>query len=167
MNKIIIIIIVLAVIAGGAYFVLNSNSSVTAPVNTSGQYAYEYPYPTPSVTSNTTTTQTPQSNSTTTTTTTIQTQVNIPVPITTPVTHNLAIRNFSFSPSAITIKKGDSVVWTNMDSAPHTVTGTNGGPASGTLNLNGTYKFTFNNTGTFNYRCTIHPNMTGVVTVIE
>ena len=92
---------------------------------------------------------------------TSETSATIP----TPTTHNVSIQNFAFNQKSITIKKGDTVIWTNKDSVSHTVTGDTGGPASGSLNNNGTYSFTFNNTGIFNYHCTPHPSMTGIVVV--
>jgi len=80
------------------------------------------------------------------------------------VSHALTIQGFAFSQSSITVKKGDTVVWTNKESAPHTVTG-DGGLASPTLNTNGTYSFTFNTAGTFAYHCAFHPSMKGTVVV--
>lgn len=79
----------------------------------------------------------------------------------------VVISNFSFSPAKLTVVKGTTVVWTNQDSAPHTVTGTGGGPASGTLNQGESYSYTFDQAGSFGYRCSIHPSMTGTVTVTE
>ena len=63
----------------------------------------------------------------------------------------------------MSIKKGDMVVWTNKDSAPHTVTGD--GLNSGTLSGGQTYSFAFNTAGTFSYKCNFHPSMTGKVIV--
>ncbi len=84
----------------------------------------------------------------------------------TATTHAVAIQGFVFAEKSITVKKGDTVVWTNKDSAPHTVTGDNdSGIGSPTLNANGTYSFTFNSAGTFNYHCALHPNMKGAVIV--
>ena len=96
----------------------------------------------------------------------------MPVPSATPVvdkivTHNVSIENFSFNQKSLIMKKGDTVVWTNNDSAPHTVTGGAGGPASGTLARGETYSFTFNNVGSFAYHCNFHPSMTGTVTVTQ
>ena len=84
-----------------------------------------------------------------------------------PVTRSVNIQNFSFDQTPLTIKQGDTVVWTNKDSAPHTVTGDNGGPSSGTLNQNQTYSFTFINNGSFAYHCNFHPSMKGTVTVTQ
>ena len=88
-----------------------------------------------------------------------------PETITAPATHTIAIQNFAFDAQLVNINKGDSVVWTNNDSAPHTVTGNNGGPDSPTINKNGTYRFTFNASGTFSYYCAFHPSMKGIIVV--
>lgn len=93
-------------------------------------------------------------------------------PITKPATatqknHSVAIQSFAFDKQSINIKKGDTVVWANNDSAPHTVTGDNGGPNSPTLNKNGTYSFTFNTAGIFPYHCAFHPSMKGTIIVAE
>ena len=84
-------------------------------------------------------------------------------------TSSVAIQNFAFSPASITVKKGTTVTWTNKDSAPHDVKENDGkkGPGSNTLSNGQSYSFTFTEVGTFNYICTIHPNMTGTVTVTE
>lgn len=90
-----------------------------------------------------------------------------PAPASLSATRTVAIQNFTFSPQSLTVKKGDTVVWTNKDSAGHTVTGNMGGPASQTIPKNGTYSYTFNNVGTFAYHCSIHPTMTGTVVVTQ
>ena len=82
-----------------------------------------------------------------------------------PVTYNVSIQNFAFASSSMVLKKGDIIVWTNQDSAPHTVTGDSGGPNSATLSTGGTYSYTFGSIGTFAYHCKIHPMMKGTVTV--
>lgn len=84
-------------------------------------------------------------------------------------TDKVTIQNFSFSPASITVKKGTTVTWTNQDSTAHTITETDGqtGPKSSNLAQGQSYAFTFNSTGTFHYDCSIHPNMTGTVTVTE
>ena len=86
-----------------------------------------------------------------------------PIPAPAPVTHAVTIQNFAFSPSPFTIKKGDTIVWTNKDSAPHTVTG--GALSSGTLSTGQTYTFTFPSAGTLSYACNFHPSMHGTVVV--
>ncbi len=92
--------------------------------------------------------------------------VPVPAPAAAPSTHNTIIQDFAFNQSSLTIKKGDTIIWTNKDSAPHTVTG-DGGLSSPTLKSNSAYSFTFNTTGTFKYHCSFHPSMNGTVTVIQ
>lgn len=85
-------------------------------------------------------------------------------------TNQVTIKNLSFSPMSITVKKGTTVTWTNQDSPTHTVTSDNGSATvfdSKSLDSGKTFSFTFNNTGTFNYHCNIHSSMMGTVTVTE
>ena len=82
-----------------------------------------------------------------------------------PQTLPLTIQNMAFSPSVVTIKKGDTIVWTNKDKVVHTVTGNNGGFSSSNIAVNGTYSFKFSTAGTFSYHCSIHPIMTGKIVV--
>ena len=80
----------------------------------------------------------------------------------------VSISNFTFSPTDVTVKKGTKVTWTNNDSVAHTVEfDTDGIQKSETLGGGGTFSFTFNDEGTFNYICGIHPSMHGTVTVTE
>lgn len=73
------------------------------------------------------------------------------------------IKVFAFDPSTITVQRGTTVTWTNRDSASHTVTGDIFG--SGSIPQNGEYSHTFQEAGTFDYHCKIHPNMQGKVIV--
>lgn len=80
----------------------------------------------------------------------------------------IEIRNFAYSPANITVQKGTKITWTNRDTAPHTVTSVTGTVLdSPTLSTGQSFSYTFNATGTFNYYCTIHPNMKASVTVTE
>lgn len=75
------------------------------------------------------------------------------------------IKNFSFNPSSVTIKTGTKVTWTNQDSSSHKLAGD--GIESGTLGNGQTFSKTFSSEGTFNYHCSIHPSMTGAITVVK
>ncbi len=75
----------------------------------------------------------------------------------------VAISDFLFSPSSITVSPGTTVTWTNMDSSPHTVTGT--GFDSSVLSTGESYSHRFDQPGSFPYICTIHPSMQGTVIV--
>jgi plastocyanin len=81
-------------------------------------------------------------------------------------TYNIAISNFAFSPSDQTIRVGDTVVWTNNDPLPHSVTSDSGSELSSSdLSTGRTYSHTFNTPGVFTYHCGVHPNMKGQITV--
>lgn len=69
----------------------------------------------------------------------------------------------AFTPNNRTVSAGTTVTWTNKDGVAHTVTGTGWG--SGNLGQNGTFAHTFDTAGSFPYHCTIHPSMTGTITV--
>ena len=87
-----------------------------------------------------------------------------------PVSGNaVAIKNFAFSPTALKVKVGTKVTWTNEDTDAHTVTSLNSvGPLSSqALNTGQSYTYTFTKPGTYNYQCTIHPFMTASVTVTQ
>lgn len=78
----------------------------------------------------------------------------------------VTIDGMQFSPSAIKIKKGTTITWTNKDSVAHTVTGLDSaGPKSPPLNSGDSYSYTFKQAGTFGYKCTFHPDMKGQVIV--
>jgi plastocyanin len=79
--------------------------------------------------------------------------------------------NECYIPASVTINAGDTVEWTNSDTAAHTVTG--GSPADGpsgvfdsSLVLGGAqYAFTFEEAGSYDYFCMVHPWMVGNVQV--
>ena len=80
--------------------------------------------------------------------------------------NQVLISNFAFAPTALTVKVGTTVTWTNHDADAHTVTSKGAGPMrSAALNTGGSYSVTFNKPGTYAYYCQIHPFMTGTVTV--
>ncbi len=82
-------------------------------------------------------------------------------------TSGVSIKSFRFTPATITIKPGDAVRWINdEDTVPHTVTSEKaGGFTSATMKPGDSYSQTFATAGAYNYFCTIHPSMRGVVLV--
>jgi plastocyanin len=74
----------------------------------------------------------------------------------------VTVEGFAFTPASLTVPAGTTVVWTNKDGAEHTVVGTE---LSGQLAPGGTYEKRFDTAGTYTYACTIHPTMTGSITV--
>ncbi len=76
-----------------------------------------------------------------------------------------------FSPSKLTVQLGTTAVWTNNDSAAHTVT--SGQPSVGPSGLfdsalfapGRTFEYQFDTVGEHEYFCMVHPWMTGIVIV--
>jgi plastocyanin len=81
--------------------------------------------------------------------------------------HTVMIKGYAYSPAALTVKVGDTVTWTNMDTAPHTVTVTSGPEKfnSGNLAKGESFSYTFTKPGTYAYYCAVHPDMKASVTV--
>lgn len=80
--------------------------------------------------------------------------------------------NKGYTPDNITVVVGvnNTVTWTNNDVSIHTVTSTTVPPgaspfSSGFLDTGATFTYTFTTPGVYEYHCTIHPWMTGFVTV--
>jgi plastocyanin len=78
----------------------------------------------------------------------------------------VAMEGIQFDPAEVTVAVGDTVTWTNNDSVGHDVTGDDfeSGEAGG-LGNGDTFEHTFEEAGTFDYVCTVHPGMEGTVTV--
>jgi plastocyanin len=77
----------------------------------------------------------------------------------------VVIKNFMFSPMAVTVKAGTTVTWKNLDGEPHTVVNDTGLFRSAALDQNETYQFKFDKPGVYNIFCGIHPNMKATITV--
>jgi plastocyanin len=78
----------------------------------------------------------------------------------------VTISGFAFSPATLTIKVGTEVTWTNLDSVEHGVTSSTGNELSSPLiPQNGTYSHVFNSLGTYDYHCSVHLTMTGIIIV--
>ncbi|MFA5953047.1 MAG: cupredoxin domain-containing protein [Candidatus Pacearchaeota archaeon] len=76
----------------------------------------------------------------------------------------ISIKDFEFNPIEINITAGESITWKNEDSVKHDVTIDNG-LFDIDIEPGETFKFTFNETGTYNYHCDIHPSMNGIINV--
>jgi len=98
------------------------------------------------------------------------TTVHVEIPVGTAVP-GCEETNECWSPADVTINAGDTVHWMNVDTAAHTVTG--GSPADGPSGVfdsslvmaDATYEFKFDDAGSYDYFCMVHPWMVGSVTV--
>lgn len=81
-----------------------------------------------------------------------------------PGTDVVEISNFAYSPADITVQAGDTVLWVNRETVPHTATGK--GFDSGRLYEGQKFSHTFSTPGEYEYGCRFHPAMAGVVRVV-
>lgn len=83
------------------------------------------------------------------------------------VPNTVQISNFKFGPASMSVKKGTTITWINRDDARHNVQSDQaGGPLESPLLGKGQeYKYTFNEAGSFSYKCSPHPYMKGSITV--
>jgi plastocyanin len=75
------------------------------------------------------------------------------------------IDNFSFTPQRVTVKAGTLVIWTNQDDIPHTVMSTTKEFNSKALDTDDKFSLMFATPGSYDYFCSLHPHMTGIVVV--
>jgi plastocyanin len=80
-------------------------------------------------------------------------------------THAVTIQGMQFSPAAMQIKAGDTVIWTNADDRDHTVIATDGSFNSGNLPSGQSFQHQFPTPGNFSYFCKYHPRMKGTIIV--
>ena len=80
---------------------------------------------------------------------------------------SIDINGMTFSSSAVTVKVGTTVKWTNSDYySAHTATSDDGTTFnSGNLATAASYSFTPTAAGTFLYHCNVHTDMKGTLTV--
>ncbi|MFH0832865.1 MAG: cupredoxin domain-containing protein [Candidatus Aenigmatarchaeota archaeon] len=78
-------------------------------------------------------------------------------------TNIIVIKDFAFIPSMLTIRNDTVVTWVNEDSVPHTIKILDF--ESQVLSKGQTFNRIFNEKGTFEYSCGLHPNMKGKVVV--
>jgi plastocyanin len=76
----------------------------------------------------------------------------------------ITIENFAFSQPE-TLAAGGTVTVTNNDSATHTWTSDDDLFNSSGIDPGDSFEFTFDEAGTYTFFCSIHPNMTGSITV--
>jgi plastocyanin len=77
--------------------------------------------------------------------------------------HAVVLRHNQFLPSAVSIRRGDSVTWVWSDGrVMHNVVGHG---FQSRVMTHGTFTVRFTRSGTYNYTCTVHAHMNGRVIV--
>jgi plastocyanin len=139
------LILAIAIVASGCSSTTTTNTTNPAPVQVNNTTIINNPAPV-------------QENNTT--------IINNPAPAnnTNPQTYTVNIQNNAFNPSSVQKPAGITVKWVNLDPVQHEAKGNVFD--SGPLNQNGVFEYTFNQAGTYNYVCAIHPSMQGTITVV-
>jgi plastocyanin len=75
------------------------------------------------------------------------------------------VEDFRFSPARLEVARGTTIVWVNRGQVVHTVTAQDQSFDSGSIESGSRRAVTFSRAGTFPFRCTPHPFMTGMVVV--
>jgi plastocyanin len=75
------------------------------------------------------------------------------------------MKDKGYSPSELTVKVGDTVVWKNDDDHDHTVIADDKSFKSGNISPDDTFEYKFAKAGKFKYSCKYHPRMKGTITV--
>ena len=75
----------------------------------------------------------------------------------------VTIENMAFTPETVTVEAGDTVTWLWKDGAiAHDVAGDD---FQSEAKADGTFSHRFDVPGSYDYVCTLHPNMTGTIQV--
>jgi plastocyanin len=78
----------------------------------------------------------------------------------------IVIQGFMFGPKELKISLGTTVKWINQDQAPHTVVEKNRLFRSPPLDTDDSFSFKFDQLGTYQYFCSLHPQMVGSIIVV-
>ena len=77
----------------------------------------------------------------------------------------VVLKGVKFNPDRVSIEVGETVTWQWDDgTVPHDVAGEG---FKSEIQEKGTFEHTFDEAGVFEYKCTVHPTMTGTVEVTE
>jgi len=80
--------------------------------------------------------------------------------------NTISIDNFTFKPQTTTVGEGATVTWVNHDDIPHLVVIVGGKDSkSPALDTDDEYSYKFDEPGTYEYFCSLHPKMTGKIVV--
>jgi plastocyanin len=80
-------------------------------------------------------------------------------------THAVRIEGMKFVPERVEVAAGDTIVWTNKDIVPHSVTAAEAKVESGELQTGKSFKLVARKPGEMSYICRLHPVMRGAVVV--
>jgi plastocyanin len=79
---------------------------------------------------------------------------------------SVEIVDYEFKPAMITVTVGTQVVWTHLDYAPHNTDHKGRAWTSPVMSRGAHFAHVFGEPGAYDYHCTLHPDMQGVIKVI-
>jgi plastocyanin len=79
---------------------------------------------------------------------------------------SIVIGSFMFHPMNLTVRAGTTITVTNDDDIEHTATAIGGAFDTGALTQGKSARFTLDKPGTYQYACSFHAFMRGVITVV-
>jgi plastocyanin len=82
-----------------------------------------------------------------------------------PTTYHVSIENMQFQPDVVSAARGDSIVWTNKDLFPHTVTSKSGAFDSHEIKPGESWTYRAAKAGESGYVCSLHPTMQALLRV--
>ena len=78
----------------------------------------------------------------------------------------VTMKNIQFDPQEVTVKAGQTVRWVNEDDVQHDADATSGADFNlDLIDKGGTIEWKAEAAGDVEYVCSVHPNMTGTITV--
>ena len=95
------------------------------------------------------------------------TQQRTEIQITAPTTNqsSVTIENFTYTPSNIKVKVGETITWTNKDSMRHDAAADDGSWKVELMGQGESQQIKFEKPGTYTYHCSPHPWMKGTIVV--
>ena len=78
--------------------------------------------------------------------------------------HTIVMEGVKFQPAELAVEHGATVVWVNKDPFPHTATA-RGAFDSKEIAPGKSWKWIARKAGSYDYVCTLHPGMSGKLTV--
>ena len=81
--------------------------------------------------------------------------------------NDVNINGFAFGPTTLSVKKGQSINWTNGDDSPHQVSVASKSLKTAVLLKGQTGQLKLEEAGTYEYACALHPAMKGKIEVSE
>ncbi len=75
--------------------------------------------------------------------------------------HRVTIEGMAFSPKTVSVARGDTVVFVNASSAPHTATAADGSFDTGRIDAGDAVRITVPASESIDFVCVYHPSMRG------